>query len=222
MALDDVSLRLEAAQTMAIWGADNSGKTTLLRLAAGLDQPDLGQVRYDGRDLSACTRRERAKLLRSEIGCIWRALRTPPGLSILDEVALPLARSGDARTARARAQAMLEEVDGGAFAGASWDELEDGDRARVNVAHALVREPRLLLADEPTAKLNVVEREQLLGLLDRISAEREIAVLMTAPGAPDTLRSQRLASLDRGQLIEPERAPGKGQVADLSVARRRS
>ena len=85
---------------------------------------------------------------------------------------------------------------------------------------ALVRAPRLLLADEPTAGLNVVEREQLLGLLDHVGAERGLAVLMTVPDAPGMLRSQRVASLDRGQLIEPERTGAGGEVIDFPVVRR--
>ena len=96
----------------------------------------------------------------------------------------------------------------------------DGERTRVALAHALIRGPRLLLADEPTANLNMIEREQLLGLLDQVTVERGIAVLMTAPDAPDTLRSHRLASLDRGQLIEPEREHGR--VLDFPHTRRRA
>ena len=220
IALDDVSLMLEPGQSMAIWGGANSGKTTLLRIAAGVEAPDEGRVRFDGRDLATLSRREQAGLLRSEVGCIWRSLEAPRGLAVLDQVALPLVRRGDGRVARARAQAALEDVGAADVATAAWHELADGDRARVKVAHALVRRPRLLVADEPSANLNVVEREQLLGLLDRIGGEREIAILMTAPDAPDTLRSQRLASLDRGQLIEPDRSQGAGELIAFPLARR--
>ncbi len=220
LALDRVSLSLGAGDSMAVWGGGNSGKTSLLRVAAGIDRPDAGCVRFDGRDLATVSHRERAKLLLSEIGCVWRSLRAPRGLSVLDQVALPLARDGDARHARLRAREALEGAGVEDAASAAWHELADGDRARVKLAHALVRAPRLLLADEPTANLNVVEREQLLGLLDQVTVERGIAVLMTAPDAPDTLRSHRLASLDRGQLIEPERE--RGDVLDFPRTHRRA
>jgi putative ABC transport system ATP-binding protein len=209
LALDGVSLALGPGDSMAVWGGGNSGKTSLLRVAAGIDRPDSGSVRFDGRDLATVSGSERSKLLSSEIGCVWRSLRAPHGLSVLDQVALPLVRHGDARQARVRAREALVGAGVEDAASAAWHELEDGDRARVKLAHALVRDPRLLLADEPTANLNVVEREQLLGLFDKVTVERGIAVLMTAPDAPDTLRSHRLASLDRGQLIEPEREHGR-------------
>ncbi len=176
-------------------------------------------MRYDGRDLALLSRRELSKLLSSEVGCVWRTPDAPRGLSVLDQVALPL-RLGDARTARTRALEALADVGAADAAEMPWDELSTADCIRVKLAHALVRRPRLLLADEPTAGLNVVEREQLLGLLDRISGERRIAVLMTVPDAPGTLRSQRVASLDRGQLIEPDRTSEGGEVIDFPLLRR--
>jgi ABC-type lipoprotein export system ATPase subunit len=209
VALDDVSLALEPGDSMAIWGGSNSGKTSLLRVAAGIEAPDSGTVRFDGRELAGLSKRELARLLLSEIGCVWRSLGAPRGLAVIDQVALPLLRHGDSHGARKRAAEALRAAGVADAADASWHELADGDRARVRIAHALVRQPRLVLADEPTANLNVVEREQLLGMLDGLTRERGVAVLMTAPDAPDTLRSHRLASLDRGQLIEPDREQGR-------------
>jgi ABC-type lipoprotein export system ATPase subunit len=220
VALDDVSLTLEAGQSVAIWGAARSGKTTLLRIAAGLQAPDQGRVLFDGRDLAKLSRRERRKHWAGDVGCLWRSHEEPRGLTVLEQVALPLMRFGNTRAARRRARAALEALGVQDAAATPWGDLSAADRVRVKLAHALIRAPRLLLADEPTAGLNVVEREQLLGLLDRIGAERSMAVLMTAPDAPGTLRSQRVASLDRGQLIEPERRVAGSELVNFPLLRR--
>ncbi len=118
---------------------------------------------FDGCDLAQLSRRARRRLLGGEVGCLWRGLEDLRGLTVLDQVALPLMRFGGRRAARRSARAALESVAAPDVIGLPWDELSAGDRARVKLAHALIRKPRLLLADEPTAGLNVVEREQLLG-----------------------------------------------------------
>lgn len=207
VALDCVSLAVEPGDFVAVWGASNSGKTTLLRVAAGIEVPDRGSVRFGGRDLTALSRRERTRLLLSEIGCAWRSIAASPRPSIEDRVATPLLDRLGPRRARQRAFGALMLVGAEACAGARWDELADGDRTRVAIAQALVREPRLLLADEPTVNLNIVEREEVLGVLRSVADERGTAVLMTAPDAPDAMRSHRIAALADGELIESPPSP---------------
>jgi putative ABC transport system ATP-binding protein len=219
LALDRVSLRLDAGDFVAVWGRSNSGKTTLLRVAAGIERPDEGSVRFDGRDLSEMSRRERARLLLHDIGCVWRTAAVPRGLSVVDYVALPLLRTAGRRSARQQAIVALSAAGLTGCSEVRWHELADGDRARVAIAHALVRRPRLVLADEPSANLNIVEREEVLGLLRSEAEDRGTAVLMTAPDAPDTLQSRRVCSIDRGRLIEPER-PSPGTLIDFPERRR--
>ena len=109
---------------------------------------------------------------------------------------------------------MLERVGVPQAASARWHELTDGERTRVALAHALIRRPRLLLADEPTANLNMIEREQVLGVL-RTAAERGgVAIVMTAPDAPNLLQSHRLMSLDGGRLIKPS-SEQRGTLIDF-------
>jgi ABC-type ATPase involved in cell division len=103
---------------------------------------------------------------------------------------------------------------------ARWHELTDGERTRVALAHALIRRPRLLLADEPTVNLNMIEREQILGVLRSVAEEAGVAVIMTAPDAPNLLQSHRLMSLDRGRLIKP-RSEQPGTLIEFPRASQR-
>ena len=218
-ALGDVSLELERGDFVAIWGASRSGKTTLLRVAAGIEAPDAGSVRFDGRDLATLSRRARARLLLTEIGCVWQTGRITRGLSVLDHVALPRFKERSHAQARVDAHAVLERVGVAQCAGARWHELTDGERTRVALAHALIRRPRLLLADEPTANLNMIEREQVLGVLRSVAEEAGVAIVMTAPDAPNLLQSHRLMSLDRGRLIKP-RSEQRGALIEFPASRR--
>lgn len=218
VALAGVSLGVAPGEWLAVWGGSNSGKTTLLRVAAGIQAPDRGSVRFRGREITSLSAADRARLLREEVGCVWRSVPAARGLSVLEWVALPLL-GNDATRIRERALETLREAGAAECAGASWQELADGDRARVRVAHALVRRPTLLLADEPTANLNQVEREELLALLRSVADERGTAILMTAPEAEHMLRADVLASLDCGKLIGTARAP-RGAVVDFPRDRR--
>jgi putative ABC transport system ATP-binding protein len=213
-ALAGVELELEAGDFVAIWGASRSGKTTLLRVAAGIEPPDGGRVSFDGRDLTRLSRRERAKLLLTDVGCVWQASHITRGLSVLDHVALPRFKERSHAQARREAHEMLERVGTPQAATARWHELTDGERTRVALAHALIRRPRLLLADEPTANLNMIEREQVLGVLRSVADEAGVAIVMTAPDAPNLLQSHRLMSLDGGRLIKP-RSEQRGTLIDF-------
>jgi len=220
-ALAGVGLEVEAGDFVAIWGAIRSGKTTLLRVAAGIEAPDGGRVAFDGRDLAARTRRARARLLLTDIGCVWQTGRITRGLSVLDHVALPRFKQSSHAQARGEAHDMLDRVGIPQAAGARWHELTDGERTRVALAHALIRRPRLLLADEPTANLNMIEREQVLGVLRSVADEAGVAIVMTAPDAPNLLQSHRLMSLDGGRLIKP-RSEQPGTLIDFPQAGRRA
>jgi len=220
-ALAGVGLEVEAGDFVAIWGASRSGKTTLLRVAAGIEAPDGGRVAFDGRDLATRTRRARARLLLTDIGCVWQTGRITRGLSVLDHVALPRFKQSSHAQARGEAHDMLDRVGIPQAAGARWHELTDGERTRVALAHALIRRPRLLLADEPTANLNMIEREQVLGVLRSVADEAGVAIVMTAPDAPNLLQSHRLMSLDGGRLIKP-RSEQPGTLIDFPQAGRRA
>lgn len=208
VALDDVSLELDRGDLVAIWGRRGAGKSTLLRVAAGMERPDEGIVRFEGVDLASRSRSKQAQLLRERIGIVHRMGPSIPSLPILDYVALPLLGRLGRVAAHRRAAATLERVGAGDAADLTWSRLSDGAQALVSIAHAIVRGPSLVLADDPSANLDAIEREHVVGLLREAADATGISVLMTTPDMPDMLQSHRLMSLSRGRLIQPHSEPG--------------
>lgn len=209
VVLDDVSLEVEAGELVAIFGQRAAGKTTLLRIAAGIEAPDVGAVRLEGRDLGA-GRFRKLTGIHPRLGWVGRQGPFASGMRMLDHVALPLLRTVAADQAERGATRALKRVGAGDLAGARWHELSDAERALVTVAHAIVRNPALLLVDDPTSGLGVEERETVLALLRSLADERGMAVLATVPEIPDALRSHRVMSLADGELIQATRRdPGE-------------
>ena len=165
VVLDGVSLSVGAGEFLAVWGQRGAGKTTLAMVAAGLVQPQRGSVWFESEDL-ALAQRGRAPHLHLGIGWVQRTgPQSGDFESVLDYVALPLLGRHSPRAARRLANSMLGRLQVSGCAGDRWSSLTDGERTLVALAHALVREPRLLLADDPTANLNMLEREQVSGVL---------------------------------------------------------
>ncbi|HXE45743.1 MAG TPA: ATP-binding cassette domain-containing protein [Conexibacter sp.] len=209
VVLDEVSLEVDRGELVAIFGQRAAGKTTLLRIAAGIEAPDGGSVRFEGREL-ADGRFRRLGGIHPRIGWVGRQAPFASGMRMLDHVALPLLKAVPAEKAERRATRALKRVGAGELASARWHELSDAERTLVTIAHAIVREPALLLADDPTSGLGVEERETVLGLLRSIADEQQTAVLATIPEIPDALRSHRVLSLSDGELIQAtRRAPGE-------------
>lgn len=207
VVLEQVSLDVHAGELVGVWGQRGAGKTTLAMVAAGLETPERGTVSFDGRDLAE-PRRRRAPCLHEGIGWMQRAgPRSGDFRTMVDYVALPLLRTHSPRRARQRASAMLRHLGIGECADASWENLTDGERTLVAVAHALVREPKLLVADDPTANLDVLRREELASLLRRAADEDGLAILFTVPDMPDMVYADRICSLSDGRLIVAREPP---------------
>jgi ABC-type lipoprotein export system ATPase subunit len=204
IVLDDVSFDVDRGEFVAIFGQRAAGKTTLLRLAAGIESPDGGCVRFEGHDL-ATRRAPRLAGIHERIGWIGRGGPFASGMQMLHHVALPLLRSVDAREAERRATRTLKRVGAAELAHAHWSELSDAEQTLVTIAHAIVREPTLLLADDPTSGLGLEERETILALLRSVADESGMTVLTTVPDVPDMLRSHRVMSLSDGELIQSSR-----------------
>jgi len=195
-ALDDVSLAIAPGELVAVWGMPRSGRTTLLRIAAGLEQPDRGAVRFGGKALM----RGHDDGIPSGIGYVHVGLASVGGESILDHVAMPLLARGVApEIARARAMLQLERVGAAACAQLQPRELEPTERVRVAIAQALVTGPRLLLVDDPTRHVDLLEREAVL-LLVRSVADGEVAVLMTTGEAMGVSGVDRALTISGGVL----------------------
>lgn len=207
--LTDVSMDVHAGQFLAVWGPRGSGKTTLLKLAARLERPDSGSVSFEGADLAHISESRHARLMLERIGWVRR---TGPksDLRMLDYVALPLLAEHGRRDAYARATRAMERVGVASLAVQRWASLCDGERALLSIAHGIAREPRLLLIDDPTANLDVLERERVTELLRSLADDAAIAVLMAVPDMPATMRAHQLASLGGGRLVcmpEPPECP---------------
>ncbi len=214
VVLDDVSFDLDAGEFAAIFGQRASGKTTLLRIAAGMERPDQGTVCFDGTEVSALTRPARLTGLHERLGWVRRPGPSTMTMRMLDYVALPLLRDVTHAEAHRRATAALKRVRAGELARAKWHQLSDAERTLVMIAQAIVRTPALLLADDPTMGLDFTEREVVTALLRETAQENGMAILMTVPELPDSMRSHRVMSLSSGELIEPRRRKA-GEVIDF-------
>lgn len=223
VVLSDVTLSVHERECVAIWGQRASGKTTLLKIAAGLETPDAGSVRFKGRELREMTRSELLRLLREGIGWARRAGPESDELEMLDYVALPLLKAHSLRKARRCSAGALEQVGAGDCARALWKDLTDGERTLVSVAHAMVRQPSVLIVDDPTANLDLLEREEIIALLRLTADEAGLGVLLTVPDMPSTLHADRVGSLSDGRLLLSETSwPPMDNVVSLPDRGRRT
>jgi ABC-type lipoprotein export system ATPase subunit len=171
-ALRDVTFDLSAGRRVAIVGRSGSGKSTLLHLAAGIDVPTTGAVEVHGRDLATLTERERTLRRRDEIGLVFQFFYLLPHLSVWENVALPELIAGNRRQRfDPRLQHLLERVGLADRAHDSVQRLSGGEMQRVAICRALLRKPRLLLADEPTGNLDDVNAGLVMELMIQLAAE---------------------------------------------------
>jgi len=202
VALDDVSLVVPRGQFLAVMGPSGSGKSTLLHLVGGLEPPTAGEIVVDGRALSALGDDEVTIFRRRKIGFVFQFFNLLPTLSAEENVAFPLLLDGRRMAvARPRAVSMLERVGLGHRRTHRPGELSGGEMQRVAVARALVTDPVLLLADEPTGNLDTQTGEDVLRLIKESAAHGGTTVVLVthdlrAAGYGDrvvTLRDGRLA-----------------------------
>ncbi|MEV0900651.1 ABC transporter ATP-binding protein [Actinoplanes sp. NPDC049802] len=163
-ALDEVSLDLAAGSFTAIMGPSGSGKSTLLHCAAGLEQPDAGQVTVNGQPMPRGSETRLTRFRRERIGFVFQQYNLLPTLTALQNATLPLTLAGK-RADRARAESLLTEVGLGGRMHHLPDQLSGGQRQRVAVARALITAPSVVFADEPTGALDTRSARDVLALL---------------------------------------------------------
>jgi predicted ABC-type transport system involved in lysophospholipase L1 biosynthesis ATPase subunit len=219
--LADVALDLHVGECVMVLAQRSQGKTSLLRVAAGVERPDRGSVMFTGEDMWRLSDRRRSRLLGSQIALVERS--TPHlDVPVLTGIALPLLNGCSRRDAYARAKSALAHVGASECARQHWGELADSERALVALAHGIAREPRLLLVDDLAATLGIEEHAHIGELLGRLGAEREIAVLVCATDSGPTPNADRVGSLSGGRLVLAPRAPAdETNVVDFPGERRR-
>jgi putative ABC transport system ATP-binding protein len=212
-AVDGVTLRIEPGELVALYGPSGSGKTTLLMLAAALLAPERGSVLFGGRDVARLSARESARYRRREVGLVTQELHLMPGASALDNALIKLPVLGfTLREARERTWPWLERVGLGERAEHRPEQLSQGERQRVAIVRALVGEPGLLLADEPTGSLDSVRTREILALLRDLCRERGIPGLLVTHDPDAVAFVDRVHTLRDGHLLA-----GSGElVAEVS------
>jgi len=199
--LRGASALLAAGEVVAVTGRSGSGKSTLLHLAAGIDAPDTGQVLLLGRPLGGLGDRERTLLRREHVGVVFQFFHLLGHLSVLENVLLPALVAGDApAAAEARALDLLDRAGLGGREGDAVARLSGGEMQRMALCRALLRRPRLLLADEPTGNLDEASGEQVMALLLSLAREEGSALLLVTHGAELVRRADRILRLVSGRL----------------------
>ncbi|HEY9523693.1 MAG TPA: ABC transporter ATP-binding protein [Thermopolyspora sp.] len=209
-ALRGVSLRIAHGEFVAIVGPSGSGKSTLMHLLGCLDRPTTGTLRVDGVDVATLDDGRLAALRNETIGFVFQSFHLLARTPAIDNVALPLVYRGVARAERrARARAALEAVGLGHRLDHRPSQMSGGEQQRVAIARALVGDPKVVLADEPTGNLDTRNGEEVMGMLERLNAERAVAVVLVTHDH-DVARRARRAIHVRDGLIESDSVESGG------------
>ncbi len=201
--LRDINLHVSAGQRVAVVGPSGSGKTTLLLLLAGLERPGTGSVSLDGTALETLDRDQLADLRRDRIGIVFQSYHLVPGLTALDNVALPLEIAGR-RDAWESAARLLGRVGLGDRRQHYPAQLSGGEQQRVAIARALVHKPQLVLADEPTGNLDAHTGAAISDLLFELNESIGTTLILVTHDTELAARCDRMLRLHKGRLSERE------------------
>jgi putative ABC transport system ATP-binding protein len=205
-ALRSVDLTVDRGEMVAIMGPSGCGKTTLLNCLSGLDAIDEGQVLIEGTDLASMTDTARTDYRARRMGFVFQLYNLMPVLTSVENVELPLLVARvPAREARRRAVEALELVGLEGWAGHLPDELSGGQRQRVTIARALVNEPAIVWADEPTGDLDSENAQEITTLMRTLNRERGVSFLIVTHDIAVGRRTDRLIRMTDGRVVEEQR-----------------
>ena len=202
--LNDVSLAVNKAETVAIVGASGSGKSTLLGLMAGLDGATSGDVELDGHSLAAMDEEERAILRGQLVGFVFQSFQLLPSLTALENVMLPIELKGDPE-ANAKARQLLERVG----LAERWhhypNQLSGGEQQRVAIARAFATRAQILFADEPTGNLDTATGDKVIDLLFDLNKEFGTTLVLVTHNEPLAKKCGRIIKLVAGEIVSDEK-----------------
>jgi lipoprotein-releasing system ATP-binding protein len=201
--LQGIAISVGTGERIAIIGASGSGKTTLLQILGGLDRPTTGQVLVDGKDIHQQSEQARGALRNRALGFVYQFHHLLPEFSALENVAMPLlVRRMKVADARAKARSLLDRVGLGQRLGHRPDQLSGGERQRAAVARALVTEPKVVLADEPTGNLDGTNAESVFALMLELNRELGTSLIVVTHDMRLASRMERMYAIERGVLTE--------------------
>jgi len=207
-ALAGITLEINQGEFVSIVGPSGSGKSTLLHIIGGLDSPTKGSIIVDGQDLSKASDRELSAYRNKKVGFVFQTFNLQPTYNALENVALPLVFARVPLGKRNQiAREALDTVGLGDRVRHKPGELSGGERQRVGIARALVNNPKILLADEPTGNLDSKARERIMELLTRLNKERGLTLVLVTHDLESARNANRMFQMHDGELTE---SGGKG------------
>ena len=212
LALRGVSMEIRAGEYLAIMGPSGSGKSTLMHILGCLDSPSSGSYVLDGSEVAGLPSRELARVRNKQIGFVFQNFNLLPRIDLISNVSLPLVYHGSmSKTDRTRkASEQLERLGLGHRLKHKPNELSGGERQRAAIARALVNEPSILLADEPTGNLDQKTGREIMGLLDELHSGGRTVVLVTHD-ANVADHAHRTVRIEDGAVAEDKSNGGRGR-----------
>ena len=218
VALRGLSMTMYEGEAVAVVGPSGSGKSTLLKCLGGLMKPSAGSVELGGTRMTRLTGKKLVKLRQDTVSFIFQDSNLLPHLNAIDNVAQPLIHQGIlARTARPKAQALLDTLGMGERAYGMPEQLSGGEQQRVAIARALITEPKLILADEPTGALDPITSREVLELFKKLHKERDVAFLLVTHNREVASFCERSLELREGRFIAQHGTDV--DIGDLSESR---
>ena len=198
--LDDVSLSIEQGEFVVIMGSSGSGKSTLLSLLSGLDRPSLGKIFIEGKDITNQSEDQLAPLRNQTIGFVFQSFHLVPSLTAMENILFPAELKGS-KNARSSAEALLEKV---GLSGRSHNfphQLSGGEKQRVAICRALINQPQILFADEPTGNLDSVNGEAILALLLELRQQTNSTLVLVTHDQSIAKLADRTIILQDGKVL---------------------
>lgn len=201
--LKDVSLQIAVGEVVAIVGSSGSGKSTLLSLLSGLDQPDKGRIWVEAQDITDKSEDELAPLRNRTIGFVFQSFHLVPSLTALENITFPAELNGDSQ-AYAKAEVLLRRVGIWERAHNFPHQLSGGEKQRVAICRALINNPKIIFADEPTGNLDSTNSQEILKLLFELHREQGTTLVLVTHDMSIAKLADRIIPLDDGMIRGPK------------------